>query len=68
MFINNLFTHDELVQLKTDDEQKKRIVTAIVIRKNGAIEYQLACGVESSGHTEGEIEKYNEQEVRKPGF
>lgn len=43
-----------LVYLKTDPEQKERIVIEITISE-GSISYNLACGVNSSWHFSCEI-------------
>ncbi len=48
----------ELVYLKTDPDQRKRMVVAIIIRKgnNGEyVEYELACGTEVTHHSDSEI-------------
>jgi hypothetical protein len=68
MFIEFQFQYGEFVQLKTDEEKKKRVVTAIVIKGKNYLEYQLACGLESSGHAETEIEKYTPAENHPAGF
>lgn len=68
MTIENQFQYGESVQLKTDEEKKKRVVTAIVIKGNNYLEYQLACGLESTGHAEAEIEKYKPIEQPHAGF
>lgn len=44
------------VYLKTDDEQRERLVTGINIRENG-ISYAVAYGVEESWHYAFEITK-----------
>lgn len=68
MHIDNLFNNGDFVQVKTDAEKKKRQVTAIVIKGKSTLEYQVVCGLDTSEHAECELEKFNEQEIRKPGF
>ena len=44
-----IFKISDIVYLVTDDEQKKRIVTAISIRQMG-VTYELSCGISTSWH------------------
>jgi hypothetical protein len=55
MVINNLFNIEDLVYLKTDPDQKKRIVTAMLIRPGGSYSYELSCGTEAKWFYEFEI-------------
>lgn len=48
------FKISQEVYLKTDKEQEKRIVTAIIERQTGYI-YELTCGTEISEHYDFEI-------------
>jgi hypothetical protein len=54
MKIHNFFELGQFVYLKTDVEQKRRIVTAIIIRPSDVL-YELACGTEVSSHYNFEI-------------
>lgn len=54
MFIDNMFELGETVYLKTDDEQKPRIVVRFYVTSNG-ITYGLACGTEETNHFYNEI-------------
>lgn len=54
MVIDNKFNFEQTVFLRTDPEQRPRLVTGICARKN-FIEYQLACGNLFSWHQEFEI-------------
>lgn len=54
MVIDNKFSLNQIVYLITDSEQKRRIVTKIMVNPNG-ISYQLSCGASDSDHYECEI-------------
>jgi len=54
MKIDNRFNIEQPVYLKTDTEQKKRLVTAIKIMP-GCLMYELSCSDESSLHYDFEI-------------
>ena len=49
-----IFKVGDVVYLITDDEQKKRIVSGLCIRKNG-VTYELSCGISTSWHYGFEI-------------
>ncbi|MGV6830336.1 MAG: hypothetical protein ACWA5P_02080 [bacterium] len=49
MLTDAKFKLEDIVYLKTDPEQRQRIVTAITIRSLGVI-YELSFGVETSSH------------------
>ena len=55
MVVNSEFEFGQQVYLKTDKGQDIRIVTAICVRGNGNITYELHCGVNSSWHYNFEI-------------
>lgn len=55
MVIDNEFNIGDYVYLKTDEEQKKRIVTGIGIKSAGLLIYQVCCGVEYTDHYEFEM-------------
>lgn len=57
MYIDNKHSIGSIVYLLTDDEQLKRVVTAISVRSGGYIAYELSCGLEVSFHVETEIVK-----------
>ena len=44
MVINNDYDIGQIVYLKTDTDQHKRIITALMISSEGMIRYQVACG------------------------
>lgn len=54
MVIDNKFSLKQTVYLITDNDQKRRIVTKIMVNPNG-ISYQLSCGASDSDHYECEI-------------
>lgn len=56
MIIENDFEIGDTVYLKTDSEQKPRIVFALKVYKNDTL-YELACGVSQSMHYAFEISK-----------
>lgn len=57
MTINNKFDPEQIVYLKTDPDQMKRMVTAITIRGKNLI-YELSLGDDGSTyHQEFEISK-----------
>jgi hypothetical protein len=55
MTIKNLYDIGEILYLKTDPEQREMIVTAIIIRPEGLIKYELRCGTEVSEHYNVEL-------------
>ena len=55
--ISNVFDIGEIVFLRTDDEQRERIVTGILIKGDGSVIYSLACGVMETEHYGFEITK-----------
>jgi hypothetical protein len=56
----------EIVYLKTDQDQRPRIVIALTIRPGGiaSIYYELGCGPESSFHFDIEITNQVNETVR----
>jgi hypothetical protein len=56
MKINNKFNLEDIVFLITDDEQKTRIVSGILIRPNGIL-YSLQYCTTESWHYDFEIER-----------
>lgn len=44
MLIDNEFNIGDFVYLKTDMEQERGIVTSIVVKQNGGIDYQVSFG------------------------
>lgn len=64
---NNIFISEfslkEVVYLKTDPEQKPRIVTSISFKGSGAVTYSLGCGIEDTDHYDFEITK--EEDILK---
>jgi hypothetical protein len=55
MVIDNKYDYEQQVYLKTDVDQKLRIVTGLLIRPNGLISYELSCGTECRWHYDFEI-------------
>lgn len=55
MVIDNKYRFGEEVYLKTDTDQKIRLVTGMLIRPNGCISYELSCGIECRWHYDFEI-------------
>mgnify|MGYP003634576626 CR=1 FL=1 len=54
MLIDNLYNIGDLVFLSTDQDQKQRLVTGILIRQSQIV-YYLSSGVEESVHYDFEI-------------
>jgi hypothetical protein len=54
MVINSKYNFFELVYLKTDCDQRQRMVTRLNVNPNG-ITYELTCGTQTSWHYEEEI-------------
>ena len=54
MLIDNKFNIGDEVYLKTDSEQKCRLVTGLFIRAT-SISYELSCASEASTHYDFEI-------------
>lgn len=55
--IDPAFALKEVVYLLTDEEQKKRIITSIIICADGGILYELNCGTLQSRHYDCEISR-----------
>lgn len=62
LLVGNEYEIGDSVYLRTDTDQKERIVTAIMIRP-GRMAYELTCGTEGSWHYAFEITK--ERDVLK---
>lgn len=54
MVINSRFNFFDAVYLKTDIDQRQRIVTRLNVTPLG-ISYELSCGTQTSWHYEQEI-------------
>lgn len=54
MVIDNAFNLGDIVYLVTDNDQRRRLVTSIMIFPIG-IMYRLSCGLQDSSHYECEI-------------
>lgn len=57
MVIDNKHSLGEVVFLLTDDEQLRRVVTAISVRSGSYITYWLSQGINETSHVETEITK-----------
>jgi hypothetical protein len=55
MVIDNKYEFGQEVCLKTDVDQKVRLVTGLLVRPNGSMSYELSCGTESRWHYDFEI-------------
>lgn len=55
MKINTNYDIGQIVFLATDENQKARIITGIIVRPSGII-YYLTCGSEETTHYEIEFE------------
>lgn len=55
MEINNKYNYGDIVFLETDIELLPRIITAIIIKENNSIYYELSCAENKSIHSEIEI-------------
>ena len=56
LMIENKYNIGDYVKLKTDDDSRTRIVTALkIISDVGVILYELSCGTEISYHYDFEI-------------
>ncbi len=54
MLIDNKFDLGDIVYLKTDPDQKERLVTGVTVRPTGLL-YELSVGEEDSTHYDLEI-------------
>ena len=54
MLADTIFNIGNIVFLKTDSEQKERIVTGFIVRQN-YISYNINCGTEESWHYDFEM-------------
>lgn len=57
MLINNEYGIEEIVYLKTDPEQKERIVYNIILFPNNSLMYSLTCGESTTSHYGFEISR-----------
>lgn len=55
MVIDNKYGFGQEVYLKTDTDQKLRLITGILVRPNGCISYELSCGVDTRWHYDFEV-------------
>lgn len=55
MVIETKFDIGQTVYLKTDEDQKARIVVRIIVTAPGGIIYGLACGIAETQHYDMEI-------------
>jgi hypothetical protein len=62
MRIDTKYDIGEYVYLKTDPDQKQRMIRGIFLRRN-QISYELICGIEESYHEDFEFTK--EKDVLK---
>ena len=53
--VDSAFDFGDIVYLKTDIDQKKRIVSAMMMRGDGACMFELSCGTEAKWHYGFEI-------------
>lgn len=49
------FEFGDIVYLKTDVDQKKRIVSSMMMRGDGSCMFELSCGTEAKWHYAFEI-------------
>jgi hypothetical protein len=45
----------DMVYLKTDSDQKERMITGILVRQNNNYRYYLTCGTEETSHYDFEM-------------
>lgn len=57
MEIKNVYNHEEIVYLRTDTDQKPRIITSIEVFKRGELLYKLSQSTTSSYHYDYEISR-----------
>jgi hypothetical protein len=62
MKINNKFTIEDIVVLKTDPEQLPRVVVGVDVRKHGLL-YVVACGDVTTIHFDFEMELMEKDEL-----
>lgn len=55
MVINNEYSIEDVVYLKTDPDQRVRIITAIKVMRNGTITYELSHSTYTSWHWDFEF-------------
>jgi hypothetical protein len=53
--INNIYDFGDILYLKTDDDQKQRIIVGIKPTPTGNIIYTVSCGSISSEHYDFEL-------------
>jgi hypothetical protein len=54
MLTDTIYNIGDIIYLKTDSQQKERIVTGFMIRQNH-ISYNINCGTEESWHYDFEM-------------
>lgn len=50
IIIENEFEIGQTVYLRTDEDQRPRLLTALVYRAGGYMTYELSCGTATSWH------------------
>jgi hypothetical protein len=61
--IESKYEIGQIIYLKTDIDQKQRIVTGIIVRSQSIL-YELSCGTETSGHYDFEITTEQNIEIK----
>lgn len=56
MIITTTYNLGDIVFVKTDDEQRERMITEISIKSPNFVLYLLSCGVNNSWHNEFEFD------------
>jgi hypothetical protein len=61
MVIENKFEINEFIYLKSDPEQRERLIVQIAVGGNGSIRYCVSCGTMETWHYDMEMTKEKDQ-------
>ena len=64
MKLSNKYDLEEEVYLRTDPDQRVRLVTGITVRPGHLLVYELSCGEETSSHYEFEVSKEEDKVLK----
>jgi hypothetical protein len=63
MIIKNEYNIEDVVYLKTDPDQRMRIVTAIKLTRNGSLTYELSHTTYTSWHYDFEFSRTKDYSI-----
>lgn len=63
MLVESLYNFGDILYLKTDEEQKPRMLTSMIIMPLSIL-YELSCGTQTTKHYEVEFSKEVNTEIK----